>query len=97
MCSSLLTIRSIVFPYIFVNVFSKYFPKNTKNIPNNAKSLSEFQREQERNWQEILIEEHMYQYESQGVEHKEAMKQVAKDRGISKREVYQYLLKKLDG
>jgi 16S rRNA (cytidine1402-2'-O)-methyltransferase len=35
----------------------------------------------------------MEYYESQGIEHKEAMKRVAKDRGISKRDVYQALLK----
>ena len=35
-------------------------------------------------------------YESKGTDHKEAMKLVAKDRGISKREVYQYLLKTVD-
>lgn len=58
-----------------------------------GKSLSEFRREQEQNWQEISIEAHMAQYEAQGIERKEAMKRVAKDRGISKREVYQHLLK----
>ena len=31
-------------------------------------------------------------YESQGKDRKEAMKLVAKDRGVSKREVYQALL-----
>lgn len=59
-----------------------------------GKSLLEFKREQEQCWQEITIAEHMQRYESQGVEHKEAMKKVAKDRGISKRDVYQYLLEK---
>lgn len=57
-----------------------------------GKSLSDFQKEKEQGWQEIPIEEHMRQYEAQGVDHKEAMKRVAKDRGISKRDVYQYLL-----
>ncbi len=57
-----------------------------------GKSLSEFQREQEQSWQEIPIEEHMQQYEAQGIDHKDAMRRVARDRGISKREVYQYLL-----
>ena len=57
-----------------------------------GKSLSEFKREQEQNWQEIPIEEHMQQYEAQGIDHKDAMRRVARDRGISKREVYQYLL-----
>ena len=41
----------------------------------------------------MTLEEHMQVYESQGVDHKEAMKLVAKDRGISKRDVYQALLK----
>lgn len=38
------------------------------------------------------IEEHMKLYEEQGMDRKEAMKQVAKDRGVSKREIYQALL-----
>ena len=41
---------------------------------------------------EISIEEHMKMYEDKGVDRKEAMKLVAKERGISKREVYNYLL-----
>ena len=40
----------------------------------------------------MSIEEHMKIYEDKGVDHKEAMKLVAKERGISKRDVYQYLL-----
>ncbi len=58
-----------------------------------GKSIQEFKKEQEEDWQSISIEEHMAIYEKKGVEHKEAMKLVAKDRGISKRDVYQYLLK----
>jgi len=42
-------------------------------------------------WEEMSIEEHMEYYEAQGLDHKEAMKQVAKDRGVGKREIYQYL------
>lgn len=41
---------------------------------------------------EIPIEEHMKMYEKKGIDRKEAMKLVAKDRGISKRDVYNYLL-----
>lgn len=77
-------------------IFETQEPRGEYVLVIEGRSLSEFQRERERDWQEISIEEHMYKYESQGMEHKEAMKQVAKDRGISKREVYQYLLKKLD-
>lgn len=77
-------------------MFETQEPRGEYVLVIEGRSLFEFQRERERNWQEISIEAHMQQYESQGMEHKEAMKQVAKDRGISKREVYQYLLKKLD-
>ena len=43
---------------------------------------------------DITIEEHMDRYLSQGTEKKEAMKLVAKERGVSKREIYQELLNK---
>ena len=43
-------------------------------------------------YEEMSMEEHMALYEEQGMDHKEAMKAVAKDRGISKREVYNYLI-----
>ena len=41
----------------------------------------------------MSIEEHMEYYLSQGIEKKEAMKRVAKDRGVGKREIYQALLR----
>ena len=43
-------------------------------------------------WKSLSIKEHMAVYEEEGMERKEAMKQVAADRGISKRDVYQALL-----
>lgn len=43
-------------------------------------------------WQEISIEEHMKIYEEQGIGRKEAMKMVAQDRGIGRRDIYQALL-----
>ena len=48
-------------------------------------------------WMEFSVEEHMQHYEEQGVGRKEAMKLVAKDRGIGKREVYQALLGQKQG
>ncbi len=49
-------------------------------------------RDKQEEWEKITIEEHMAVYENQGFERKEAMKKVAMDRGISKRDVYQSLL-----
>ncbi len=58
-----------------------------------GKSFSEIAEEEKKNWEAMTIEEHMQVYESQGIDRKEAMKLVAKDRGISKRDVYQELLR----
>ena len=41
---------------------------------------------------ELTLEEHMRRYQESGMDRKEAMKVVAKDRGITKREVYAQLL-----
>ena len=43
-------------------------------------------------WGEISLEEHMERYLGQGMDRKEAMKQVARDRGVSKRDIYRQLL-----
>ena len=57
-----------------------------------GKSLQQKKQEQQESFAEMSIEEHMKIYEDKGVDRKEAMKLVAKERGISKRDVYQYLL-----
>lgn len=75
-------------------IFQSREPKGEYVLVVEGKSFSDFKKEREQDWQSISIEEHMALYESQGIEHKEAMKRVAKDRGISKREVYQQLLEK---
>ena len=43
-------------------------------------------------WSEMSIEDHMDIYLKQGLEKKEAMKAVAKDRGVSKRDIYDALI-----
>ncbi len=45
-------------------------------------------------WAEMSIDEHMDMYLSEGMDKKEAMRCVAKDRGVSKRDIYQALLEK---
>ena len=58
-----------------------------------GKSREQVRLEQQQSWESISIEEHMEQYLAKGMDRKEAMKQVAKDRGVSKRDIYQALLK----
>ena len=56
-----------------------------------GKDYREIQKEEQEKWEEFTLEEHMAYYESQGYSRKDAMKQVAKDRGVGKRDVYQKL------
>lgn len=57
-----------------------------------GKDPAQIQKEAEQAWASMPLEEHMEQYLSRGIDRKEAMKLVAKDRGISKRDVYQSLM-----
>lgn len=57
-----------------------------------GKSYEEKKQEAQKNWLEMPVEEHVVLYESQGFDRKEAMKKAAKDRGVSKRDIYQSLL-----
>lgn len=57
-----------------------------------GRSREEMALEKQKSWEAMSLEEHMAYYESQGTSHKEAMKLVAKDRGVSKRDIYQALL-----
>lgn len=57
-----------------------------------GKSREEIREEEKAAWEEMSISQHMEVYEKQGIARKEAMKLVAKDRGVTKREIYQALL-----
>lgn len=67
-------------------------PKGECVLVMEGKSREEIRKEEVSKWEEMSLEEHMEYYISQGIDKKEAMKLVAKDRGISKRDVYQQLL-----
>ena len=57
-----------------------------------GKSREQIRQEAVNKWEEMSLEEHMEFYEKQGIERKEAMKRVAKDRQMAKRDVYKALL-----
>ena len=57
-----------------------------------GKSIRQVQDEAIKSWEELSIKEHIKIYEDNGVDRKEAMKLVAKDRGLSKRDVYAKLI-----
>ena len=51
------------------------------------------EQEERGKWADMSIEDHMEYYLSQGLDRKEAMKRTAKDRGVPKREIYNFLEK----
>ncbi len=69
-------------------------PKGEYVLVIAGKSKEQVRIEQRSQWEEMSIEEHMEMYLSQGMDKKDAMKAVAKDRGVSKRDIYQALLPK---
>ena len=75
-----------------INYYEKEKPLGECVLVIEGKSREEVAEEQRASWEEISIEEHMEFYEKQGNSRKDAMKLVAKDRGTTKREIYQYLL-----
>ncbi len=56
-----------------------------------GKSLAQKKQEDIAAWEDKSIEEHMEYYRMQGLDEKAAMKQVARDRGVSKRDIYRHL------
>ena len=67
-------------------------PKGECVIVIEGKSREEIVEEEKEQWREMSLEEHMEFYLSQGISKKEAMKAVAKDLGVPKREIYQQLI-----
>ena len=67
-------------------------PKGECVIVIEGRSIGELNEERQRSWDEMSLEEHMDIYVNQGIDRKEAMKLVARDRGMKKREVYRALL-----
>ncbi len=66
-------------------------PKGECVLVIEGKDVLDLIKEKQETWNDISIPDHFDLYLKQGMEKKEAMKQVAKDRGISKRDVYQVL------
>lgn len=74
-----------------VTYYEANTPKGECVLVLAGKSREQMQEEERKQWEEMTIEEHMEVYLKQGMDKKTAMKAVAKDRGVSKRDIYQYL------
>ena len=53
-----------------------------------GKKSEDIEAEREAVWQKMSVSEHVEMYINQGIDEKEALKKTAKDRGVSKRDIY---------
>ena len=75
-----------------VSYFEENEPKGEYALVIDGKDEREIKEEAKEEWSRYSIEEHLQLYLDRGMEKKEAMKAVAKDRGVSKSEIYKALL-----
>ena len=75
-----------------LNYYKDNEPRGEYVLVIEGRSFEDIESDKQKAFDEISIEEHVKRYEDTGMDRKEAMRCVAKDRGISRREVYNSLL-----
>ena len=75
-----------------LSYYKDHEPRGEYVLVVSGKDRKELEEQAQKAWEEMTFSEHMAIYEAQEIPRKDAMKLVAKDRGISKRDVYQALL-----
>lgn len=77
-----------------IEKYEKESPKGEFVLILEGADEQQLEETRKNNWLKISIEEHVARYMDSGMDKKEAMKRVADDRGLSKRDVYNSLLEK---
>lgn len=75
-----------------LNYYNENEPRGEYVMVIEGLNREEILRDKQEAWKEMPLEEHLKHYESQGIERREAIKLVAKDRGVPKREIYNMTL-----
>ena len=75
-----------------VSYYEEHEPRGEFVLVIEGADPEELRRERELAWKEIPLQQHMEKYLAEGMDKKTAMKAVAKDRGVSRREIYAALL-----
>lgn len=91
LCRELTKKFETILPTTIGEALSRYGteePRGEYVLVVEGKSLRQKKQEEQASWQNMTIEEHMAFYTEGGMDDKAAMKQVAKDRGVPKREIY---------
>ncbi len=77
-----------------VQFYEEHPPKGECVLVLEGKSKEAAEEAKKARWMSLSVEEHVQMYLDQGLEKKEAMKRAAKDRGVSKRDIYQEIVGK---
>lgn len=75
-----------------IELYQEKEPKGEYVLVISGKPEEELEEEKRKQWEEMTIREHVNYYIEQGNDKKEAMKLTAKDRGVSKRDIYNQLI-----
>ncbi len=75
-----------------IDYYKEHEPKGEYVLVIEGKDIEQIEEESADRWRNTDINEHMALYESKGYDRKEAMKKVASDRGMTKRDVYRQLI-----
>lgn len=75
-----------------ISYYEEQEPKGECVLVIEGKSRAQILEEEQNKWEQMSIPEHMDYYLAQGMQKKDAMKAVAKDRGVAKRDIYKALL-----
>ena len=79
--------------YEAVSYYQINEPRGEYVLVIEGRDRRDIKEEEKREWIDMPIEEHIKLYEEEGLDRKECMKKVARDRGMTKREVYNLLIK----
>lgn len=75
-----------------IEYYHKQEPRGEYVLVVEGKSYEDIEKESREGWMLMDVGEHLEYYEARGVSRKDAMKMVAKDRGIAKRDVYKEIV-----
>ena len=91
LCRELTKIHEEIYRTTFEDAIKRYEenpPRGEFVIVIEGKSTDDIEKEAREGWENMSVPEHVEMYIKQGVDEKEALKKVAKDRGVSKRDIY---------
>ena len=76
-----------------IKLYEENEPKGEMVVVIKGKDKEEIAQEERTSWEEMSVKDHVKHYMQQGLSEKDAMKQAARDRGLSKRDIYDEIKK----